>query len=355
MMRPKTTKAVAVVELTKAAVREVLLPKVRPGWLLVRVKAVAINPTDWKHVGWGAADVGCRVGCDYAGIVEEIGEDVTNFKPGDRVTGWIHGSNRANHESGAFAELAIAKASVQRKIPDNMSFEEAASLGVALMTVGQGMYKRLELPLPTHPAKVPFPILIYGGSTSTGMAGIQLAKLSGLTVVTTCSAHNFDLVKSLGADAAFDYKSPTCAADIKSFTNGNLLYSWDCTGDGAGICAAAMSDAEQGTYGTIMPADYELLQKTNPKVKGQDFMRGYDTQGEFYYWLGETPVLPDQAEMEFYRFFLDLTQSFLENGSIKPLRATLNKTGSGLEGVLKGLEEMQAGAAVSAQKLVYTI
>lgn len=217
------------------------------------------------------------------------------------------------------------------------------------------MYKRLELPLPTEPAKVPFPILIYGGSTSTGMIGIQLAKLSGLTVVTTCSAHNFDLVKSLGADAAFDYKSPTCAADIKKFTDGKLAYAWDCTGDGAGICAAAMSDSEQGTYGTIMPSDYDLLAKANPKVTGQEFMRGYDTQGEFYYWLGESPVQPDPAEMEYYHFFLELTQPSLENGSIKPLRAILNKSGSGLEDVLKGLEEMIAGHTVSAEKLVYTI
>jgi hypothetical protein len=59
--------------------------------------------------------------------------------------------------------------------------------------------------------------------------------------------------------------------------------------------------------------------------------------------------------MEFYRFFLELTQPFLENGGIKPLRASLNKTGSGLGGILKGLEEMQAGLSISAEKLVYII
>ncbi|KAG9250800.1 putative alcohol dehydrogenase [Emericellopsis atlantica] len=314
----QTTKAVVVVELTvKAAVRDVLQPKVRNGWLLARVKAVAINPTDWKHVAWAAADVRCRVGCDYAGVVEEVGANVTNFQPGDRITGWIHGSNRANHEYGAFAELAIAKACVQMKVPDNMSFEEAPSLGVAHMTV--------------------------------------LAKLSGLTVITTSSTRNFDLVKSLGADAAFDYNSPTCGKDIKRFTNNKLLYSWDCTGDGAGICAAAMSDAEPGTYGTIMPADYELLARTNPKVTGQEFMCGYDTQGEFYYWLGDVPVQPDPTEMEFYRMFLELTQRLLESGAIKPPRMSLNKMGGGLEGVAKGLAEMQAGLVLSAEKLVYTI
>lgn len=216
------------------------------------------------------------------------------------------------------------------------------------------MYKLLGLPLPNEPSKDPFPFLIYGGSTATGMAAIQFAKLSGLTVITTCSPHNFQLIKSLGADAVFDYKSPTCAADMKKITNNSLKYSWDCTGDGAGICAAAMSDLEPGIYGTIMPADYELLTKTNPKVHGQASMRGYDMMGDFYYWLGQTPVSPNPEDVQFYHSFLDLTQPLLQNGSIKPLRAAINKTGSGLEGVVKGLHEMEAGN-VSGEKLVYTL
>lgn len=216
------------------------------------------------------------------------------------------------------------------------------------------MYKGLQLPLPTEPSKEAFPLLIYGGSTATGMAGIQFAKLSGLIVITTCSPHNFNLVKSLGADAVFDYKSPTCAADIKQLTKNRLTYAWDCTGDGAGICGQAMSDCEPGTYGTIMPADYELLSATNPQVHGQEFIRGYDTMGESYYWLGQTPVTPNLEEMQFYQSFLKLTQSLLQNGSIKPLPAAVNKNGSGLEGVLKGLEEMREGH-VSGEKLIYTI
>jgi len=91
MTEISTTKAVVVVQLKMAGVCEVLLPKVRDDWVLVRIKAVAINPTDWKHVAYGAADVGCRVGCDYSGIVEQVGKNVTNFSKGDRITGWIHG------------------------------------------------------------------------------------------------------------------------------------------------------------------------------------------------------------------------------------------------------------------------
>jgi NADPH:quinone reductase-like Zn-dependent oxidoreductase len=87
-----TTKAIVVVQLKVAAVRDVLMPIVHDDWVLVKVKAVGINPTDWKHISYGAADIGCRVGCDYAGVVEEVGSKVSNFAKGDRITGWIHGS-----------------------------------------------------------------------------------------------------------------------------------------------------------------------------------------------------------------------------------------------------------------------
>ena len=216
------------------------------------------------------------------------------------------------------------------------------------------MYKDLKLPLPTQPSEKPFPLLIYGGSTATGMAGIQFAKLSGLAVMTTCSPHNFELVRSLGADAVFDYKSPTCAVDIKDATKNRLTYAWDCTGDGAGLCAAAMSDSEPGDYGSIMPADLDQLKILNPRVSGHEFVRGYDTMGEKYLWLGKTPVEPDLEVMRFYMFFLELTQELLQNRKIKPLKASLNKTGGGLEGALAGMEEMQSGK-VSGEKLVYTL
>ncbi|KAL9084931.1 MAG: hypothetical protein Q9159_004975 [Coniocarpon cinnabarinum] len=336
-------KAIVIVNETSAAVEDVSIPPLRDEWVLIQVKAIALNPTDWKHIAWNGAQVGCRVGCDYAGIVTEVGAKVSKFVKGDRIAGWIHGSNRADPESGAFAQYAIAKACVQRKIPDHMSFEEAATLGVAIMTVGLGLYKDLELPLPSHPAKKPFPLLIYGGSTATGMAGIQLAKRSGLTVLTTCSPHNYKMMKSLGADAVFDYKSPTCAADIRNATNNNLIYAWDCTGDGAGICAAAVSDSKPGEYGSIMPADLDLLKSTNPHVNGHESVRGYDTMGEKYWFLGKTPIDPDLGDMRFYVSFLELTQGLLENGDLKPLKASINKTGSGLEGALVGLKDMEAG------------
>lgn len=88
-----TTRAVVVLPEGKAvAVREVPIPEIRDEWLLVKVKAVALNPTDWKHVDYGEADAGTRIGwCDYAGIVEKVGSKVRKFKKGDRIAGFAHG------------------------------------------------------------------------------------------------------------------------------------------------------------------------------------------------------------------------------------------------------------------------
>jgi NADPH:quinone reductase-like Zn-dependent oxidoreductase len=88
-----TTKAIVFVEKGKAAIEEVPIPKLRDDYIRVKVNAVGLNPTDWKHVEYGMTNAGSRVGCDYAGIVEEVGPKVTkNFRAGDRISGVVHGS-----------------------------------------------------------------------------------------------------------------------------------------------------------------------------------------------------------------------------------------------------------------------
>lgn len=126
------------------------------------------------------ASPNATVGCDYAGTVVSIGPDVTKpFKKGDRVAGMCHGVNALQAEDGAFGEYCRAKGDVQIKIPDGVSDEEAATLGVGVATVGQGLYQSLGLPMPDEAKKggEKEAVLVYGGSTSTGMFAIQYAKL----------------------------------------------------------------------------------------------------------------------------------------------------------------------------------
>jgi NADPH:quinone reductase-like Zn-dependent oxidoreductase len=110
-------------------------------------------------------------------VIEEIGSGVTkDWKKGDRIAGFAHGVSSNNPEHGAFGEYCLAKGDLWMKIPEYMSFEEAATLGVGVATVGQGLYQSLGLPFPGT-GKAGYSVLIYGGSTATGTLGIQYAAL----------------------------------------------------------------------------------------------------------------------------------------------------------------------------------
>lgn len=153
------------------------LPKLRDDYMLIKTAAVAINPTDAKALSQGRAAINGLFGCDFAGIVDEVGPLVTKpFKKGDRVCGCAVGANSSNPEDGAFAEYIVAKGDTCIKIPDNISFEEASTIPVSAITDGQGLHA-MGLNLPDNPIKAKEYILIYGGSSSTGTLAIQYARL----------------------------------------------------------------------------------------------------------------------------------------------------------------------------------
>ncbi|KAM6513677.1 hypothetical protein FALCPG4_016051 [Fusarium falciforme] len=362
MAANKTNRAVVIKAKGEAEVTEVSVPKLRDEYMLVRTTAVAINPTDWKHVdGFGGPTLGARIGCDYAGVVLEVGPKVIkNFKKGDRVCGLAHGGNSSQTEDGAFANIIVVKGDLQIKIPDGMSDTDAATLGVAITTVGQGLYQALKLPLPTQPAVEPFPVLIYGGSTAMGVMGIQFAKLSGCTVVVTCSPHNFEYVRSLGADAVFDYRAPDCAARIRKATGGYLRYAWDCiaSAESARICAAALADDSEGAvYRSLLIVDTKVLHEVNPGIDngatisytvfGEPFTKEPFAEGCMR-WEAST------EDLKFGEMFWELSRELLTEGKVKAIRTIVNQGGSGLEGVLQGLDDLRGGK-VSGGKLVYAI
>lgn len=323
------------------------IPPLRPGYIQVKTAAVALNPTDWKHIDHRASK-GAINGCDYAGVVEAVGPDVQNgLKVGDRVAGFSHGSNESNHGDGAFAEHVVVKSHLSTKIPDSLSFEAASTLGCGITTVAQALYQSLELPWPNEPATTPFPILIYGGSTATGTLAIQFAKLSGLTVITTSSPHNFDLVKRYGADHVFDYKSPTVGQDIRKLTNDNLKHVMDCISveSTAAICAEAIS-SKGGKYSSLL-----IVEKFPREDVVNTFTFAYTGFGEPFTKGGkEWPALPDHLAIQdkFWR----LTGELLAQGKIQPHPHELRE--GGLGGILDGLDDLRKNA-VSGAKLVYRV
>ncbi|PLB54713.1 putative zinc-binding oxidoreductase ToxD [Aspergillus steynii IBT 23096] len=324
------------------------IPKLRDNFILVKTVSVALNPTDWKQLE-NNPPAGAVIGCDYAGIVEEVGKGVTKpFRKGDRICGFAHGSNLVQPENGAFAEYIVVKGDAAALIPDSLSFEEAATLGIGIATVGQSLYqdKGLGLALPSKPLAQPEPILIYGGSSASGSLAIQFAKLSGYTVITTCSPRNFDFVKQLGADLVFDYRDPEAPKAIREYTKDGLKLVFDTIGldDAIKFCDSAFSP-EGGDYVTLL---LSKLERENVKSR---WILAYATLGEYFkYGPYEFPEVPE--DFKFAAWFWDIAQPLLAEGKIKP--HTPKVCAGGLNGVIEGLKLMKEGK-VSGEKLVYNI
>ncbi|KAK5131576.1 hypothetical protein LTR08_000831 [Meristemomyces frigidus] len=344
-MAPGNMKAIKVVEKGKAEIKEVPVPKLRDDYVLVKVNNVALNPTDWKHIDF-LPQIGATVGCDFSGTVEEVGSKVTKaWKKGDRIAGFTHGVNSAEQEDGCFAEYCVAKGDCQMKIPDNVSDEEASTLGVGITTVGQGLYQSLGLPLPGS-GKAGFPVLVYGGSTATGSLAIQFAKLSGCEVITTCSPSNFAFVKSLGASAAFNYKDADVAAQIRAHTQDKLTHAFDCISEGQSpkICSEAIS-SQGGQVSYLLPAQHDREDVENKRTLA------YTITGEaFTFGPMDVPAKPE--DLEFGAKFWELsTKLFAEKKvSVHPPRVGKE----GLKGVFDGLQQLREGK-VSGTKLVYHV
>ncbi|KAF9698039.1 hypothetical protein EKO04_003965 [Ascochyta lentis] len=350
-------KALVIKAKGQAIIATVPLPYLREDYILVKTTAVALNPTDWKHIDFAAGGnpTGALVGCDYAGIVQKVGSKVTkSFASGDRICGIVHGSNLTQKEDGAFAEYIVVKGDVQLHIPDDMSDAEAATLGVGIITVGQGLYQSLKLPLPGTASECDLiPLLIYGGSTATGALGIQFAKLSNCQVTTTCSPKNFSYVASLGADAYFDYNSGEAAEQIQNYTGGHLHNAWDCisTAQSARVCAAALAGDCPVKYRALLEVNDSVLQSINPGVDNET-TSSYTVFGEGF--QKATWIEGRSQDFEFAKMFVENCEKLLEQGVIKPVRPLVDLGGKGLVGVMKGLKHLKE-RRVSATKLVYSM
>ncbi|KAJ5634646.1 Protein TOXD [Penicillium herquei] len=341
-----TQKAIVVTEPGKVSlVTDRPIPALRDDMILVKTVAVSVNPADWKSIE-AFAPPGALTGCDFSGTVEAVGHGVKKaWKKGDRVCGTSHGSNIVQQEDGTFAEYIVTRGDIAIRVPDNLSFQEAATAGVGIITIGQ-VAANLKLASPAEPITDATPILIYGGSTATGTLAIQYAKLSGYTVITTCSPHNFDLVRSLGANSVFDYNEPGSAAGIRRLTNDNLKFVVDCISlqVSANFCDEAISTSG-GEYLALLPVKIE---RENVNDRG---ILGYTSLGAaFKFGDIDFPAVPEhRAHAE--KFVL-LAEDLIRGGKMKLHPHMVGK--DGLQGVLEGLKLLKDGK-VSGKKLVYNV
>jgi NADPH2:quinone reductase len=188
-------------------------PKPEPGEteLLVRIHAVALNPVDYKireSGAWAKVQPPAILGYDAAGVVEAVGASVKAFKRGDAV---FYSPNIWGLP-GACAEYHVVDESIVAHKPKSLTFEEAAALPLAGMTAWDAM-EFFQL-------RPGFTVLIHAAAGGVGSLAVQLAKASGARVLGTCRADNRDLVRSLGADVAIDYRAEDIVQAVLRETGG---------------------------------------------------------------------------------------------------------------------------------------
>lgn len=187
-----------------ASLMEVPKPLPKGNEVLVKVYASTVNRTD---SGFRSAEYFISrfwtglfrpkyqiLGCEFAGIIEEIGQHVTTFKKGDKVFGF---NDKTCGGHGEY--LTIAETDAVINMPDNLSFEEAASLTegahYALVDIRAAKVERGQN------------ILVYGATGAIGTAAVQLLKHFGAIVTAVCNTKNVELLKTLGADTVIDYQT----------------------------------------------------------------------------------------------------------------------------------------------------
>ncbi|PYH92801.1 GroES-like protein [Aspergillus ellipticus CBS 707.79] len=361
MSLPSSMKALTFQSPGSEAINTIPLPPLRPNYMLIRVEYVALNPTDWKHITWGQGATPFSImGCDYAGTVVAIGPDVTeSFQIGDQVYGCAHGSNQSEAYDGVFAEYAVVKADVAMRVPSSssaLSMAQLCTIPLGIITVGQGLFqpgeeKSLGLVLPDTEGSVGGGgkgewMFIAGGSTATGTLGIQLAKMAGYKVITTCSPRNEELVRSRGADEVFDYRDPECGDKIRRFTGNRLRYAWDAVGTPELCDRALSSDSSIACYGTILwneppRADYRSASSTAMYMM---FGEAFDKYGQ--HWPA------NMEDREFAVQWMEFVEKLVSEGKLIPHPSRVES--GGLEGILDGLKRLKEGN-VSGEKLVYRI
>lgn len=207
-------------QVIKLNTRAVTVP-LKPSQVRVRVHAASLNPIDLKLVQFGAAMLPIepsaaapfRIGFDFAGVIDAVGSNVKGFNTGDEVFGGHHDPYQMS-----CADFINVEATALVRKPTTISFEEAAAIPLVGITSYQALLERSKL-------KSGDRVLVLGGSTATGMIGIQIAKAFGAHVIATTSTRNIELVRSLGADQVVDY-SVDKWADVVDPQSMDIIY--DC-------------------------------------------------------------------------------------------------------------------------------
>ncbi|KAE8143083.1 zinc-binding dehydrogenase [Aspergillus pseudotamarii] len=345
-------RALVTIPAGKAEIQEVPIPKPLPGHALLKINATA-QSNDLNGIAVSKPGVIC--GDDFAGTV--IDPNGTTLQKGQRVAGFVMGSD-IDPCRGTFAQYAMAHPDYVFHVPDSVTNVEAASISLSLATATVSL-KWLEIPDATDPVKKPFPVLIYGASSSVGLFAVQLCRMAGLYVIATASKRNHELVKSQGADVVIDYRDEDWIDQVKKVADvwGGLHHVFDTISTYQTTKACVQTFPEEGGHIVCimartaeeigLPANVKLNVALCYTVFGENLG---SKKVELYESFQDTEGARPQ-DQQTWKAYMKAIPNWLETKALRPNPLRLQ---GGLDNILEGLE-LQRKGLVSGQKLVYTI
>jgi NADPH:quinone reductase len=221
-------------------------PGGRPGHVVVRVMATSVNPVDCKNRAQRrpiSPDLPAVLHGDVAGVVEEVGDGVTRFRPGDEVYGCAGGVRGLG---GALAEFMLADADSLAHKPRSLDMAAAAALPLVAITAWEGLIDRAGV----RPGQT---VLVHGGAGGVGHIAVQLARWRGARVFATVSGEDkARIARDLGAEATIDYRERSAAEYVAEHTGGRGFDVVFDTVGGANIDRSFEAARLNGTVVTIL-------------------------------------------------------------------------------------------------------
>ena len=272
---------------------EVPTPQSGSGEVLVRMHAIGVNPVEtYIRAGKYARlpELPYTPGNDGAGVIEQIGDSVTDFRPGDRVY-------TAGSLSGTYAEFALCKTEQVHSLPANVSFAQGAAMGTPYATAYRGLFQRAE-------AKPGETVLVHGASGGVGTATVQLARARGLRVFGTAgSDEGRKLACEQGTHEVFDHRDPDHFEQIMKATNGR----------GVDVIVELLANVNLGKDLTILAKGGRVAivgSRGRVEIDPRDTMqRDVDLRGM---------VLPNTSAADMVSIHAALVAG-LENGTLRPV------------------------------------
>ncbi|GKU21736.1 oxidoreductase [Fusarium langsethiae] len=328
---------------------DVKLPQLQAHQVYVKVEYAAFNPTDRLAFDLHAFGDGAVLGCDFVGTVMRTHSSVTKLEVGDRVAALVWGGEIKG--LGAYSTLCIADERIAFKIPGNVALHEACAVPLAINTAYLALFSNTTLNLPCNDSKSETPLLIWGGSSIVGYFAIQLAKMHGYVVATTCSPRNFNFAKKAGATHVFDYRDPGVASKISSVLP-TLGRVFDTIGsvDSSSTAASALNE-NRGSLCTVRPgrANTQDVPKT-VKVSDVFVFTAFPTPHS-YRGTAHWPVM-----MENHRLSAELYNELprlLSAGLIKPPPVRI--LGKLCPATILEAMELNRSGKISAEKLCFKV